>query len=187
MIAVGDIASVRHALYDAETLLEAFGKLIGGALYGRSIDAEPDVSLILPAVAGLIHVLHDLQGKGSSLLVGMGLSGHVLHALIESRISQGNGGIASVKEPVNGFALLKPCQGAVLPENGRRIGQRASQTVVAAHQCPVAKIQPLVKNLPESLHVSAGGQGHIHQINGHHSLVETAVEFIISIFILPGA
>ena len=117
----------------------------------------------------------------------MGLSGHVLHALIESRISQGNGGIASIKKPVNGFALLKPCQGAVLPENGRRIGQRASQTVVAAHQCPVAKIQPLVKNLPESLHVPAGGQGHIHQVNGHHALVETAVEFIISIFILPGA
>jgi len=187
MVAVGNIASVRHALDDAETLLEAFGKLISGALYGRTIDAESDVSLILPAVAGLIHVLHDLQGKGSGRLVGMGLSGHVLHALIEPRISQGNSGITAVKKPVNGFALLKPCQGAVLPENGRRVGQSASQTVVAAHQGPVAQIQPLVKYLPKGFHIPAGGQGHIHQVDGHHALVETAVEFIIPVLILPGA
>ena len=187
MVAVGDIASVRHALDDAKALLKAFGKLIGGALYGRTIDAESDVCLVLPAVAGLIHILHDLQGKRSGRLVCMGLSSHIPDTLIESCISQGNGGITAVKEPVNGLPLLKPCQGAVLPENRSRIRQGALQTVVAAHQGTVAQVQPLVKYLPEGIHIAPRGQGHVHQVNGHHALVETAVEFIIALLVLPGA
>ncbi len=114
-------------------------KLVGGALWGIRIDAEPNVSLILPAVAGLIHILHDLRGKGVVSGSVWDSPVAILHALIESRISKGNGGISAVQQTVNGFALLSLARGAVLPENGRRIGQRASQTVVAAHQCPIAR------------------------------------------------
>ena len=36
------------------------------------------------------------------------------------------------------------------------------QTVVATHQRAVAQLQPLIKNLPEPLQVTAGGKRHIH-------------------------
>ena len=63
MIAVGDIASVRHALYDAETLLEAFGKLIGGApvsythldVYKRQDSGRIQVAVTVYRVNGSLH------------------------------------------------------------------------------------------------------------------------------------
>ena len=39
MIAVGDVALVRDAFDDAEALLETLGKLVGGGLDGRTIQA----------------------------------------------------------------------------------------------------------------------------------------------------
>ena len=74
-----------------------------------------------------------------------------------------------------GSPLLQPGQSAVLPQDGGRVGQGALQPLVAAHQRPVAQLQPLVEHLPELLAVAAGGEGHVHQIDGHHALVEPAV------------
>ena len=39
----------------------------------------------------------------------------------------------------------------------------------------MAKLQSLVKDLPEFIHILAGGACHIHQIQGHNTLVETSV------------
>ena len=46
---------------------------------------------------------------------------------------------------------------------------------MAAHQSAVAELQTLIKDLPELLHVAAGGERHIRQVDRHHALVKAAV------------
>ncbi len=105
----------------------------------------------------------------------MGLAGHELHALIEACIAQGNGGVASVEQLVDGFPLLQPGQSAILPEDGGGVGQGALQPLVAAAQGLVTQLQPLLKDVPELVHAAPGGKGHIGQVDGDHALVKTAI------------
>ncbi len=65
MVAVGDIVLVRYALNDAETLLQAFGELVGCTFDGRTVNGERDIGFPFPFVAGIVHVLHDFQCEGS--------------------------------------------------------------------------------------------------------------------------
>ena len=46
---------------------------------------------------------------------------------------------------------------------------------MTALQRLMAQLQTLLKNLPELRHVSAGGQRHIHQVDGDDALIEAAV------------
>ena len=62
----------------------------------------------------------------------------------------------------------------------------ALQPLVAAAQRPVAQLQPLVEDLPELLHVAAGGQGHVRQVDGDHALIEPAVVLVLAGLIVPG-
>ena len=94
-------------------------------------------------------------------------------------------GITAVKQAVNGLAFFQPRQRAVLPEDRRRVGKGSFQTVVTAHEGAVAQIQTLVEDLPELLHIAAGRKGHIRQVDGHYALVETAVELVLAVLILP--
>ena len=149
VVAVGDIALVGDALDDAEPALEALGELVGGGLQRRAVQGEVDVALLLPLPAGVVHVLHHLQGEGGGGGVRVALAGHVLHALVEAGVAQGDGGVAVVEQLVDGLALLQPGAGAVLPQDGGHVGEGALQPVVAAHQGPVAQLQPLVEDLPE--------------------------------------
>ncbi|MNI48478.1 hypothetical protein D3C73_1030430 [compost metagenome] len=48
---------------------------------------------------------------------------------------------------------------------------------MSAHQCSIAQIQTFIKDAPKIFHISARGQGHIHQINGDYSLIESPVVF----------
>ena len=48
-----------------------------------------------------------------------------------------------------GLALVQTRQRAVLPQDGRGVGQRALEPLMTAPQCPVAQLQTLVKDLPE--------------------------------------
>ena len=50
----------------------------------------------------------------------------------------------------------------------------------------MAKFQTLVQNLPELVHISLCRACHIHQIDGYHALIETAVELMASILIPLG-
>ncbi len=43
---------------------------------------------LFPLGAGVVHVLHDGQGKGRCGGVGVALAGHVLDALVQARIAQ---------------------------------------------------------------------------------------------------
>ncbi len=47
----------------------------------------------------------------------------------------------------------------------------------------MAKLRPLLHELPEFLLVTFRAAGHIHEIDGHRSLIETAIVFMTSIWI----
>ena len=186
VVAVGDIALVGDALNHAEAALEALGKLVGGGFQRRAIEGEVDVALLLPLLAGVVHVLHDGKGKGRGLRVCVALASHVLDTLIKARIAQGDGGVAVVEQLVNGLALFEPGAGAVLPQNRGHIGEGPLEPLMAAQQRPVAKLQPLVKDAPELLHISPGGEGHIREVDGHHALIEAAVVLVLAGLIVAG-
>ena len=46
---------------------------------------------------------------------------------------------------------------------------------MAAHEGLVAELEPFVKNLPELIERAAGRERHIHEVDGHHALIEPAV------------
>ena len=116
----------------------------------------------------------------------MALAGHVLDALVKTRVAKGNGGIAVVEELVDRLALFEPCARAVLPEDGSRVGERALQAVVAAAQRAVAELKALFKNRPELFDVAAGGERHIGQVDGHNALIEAAVILVLAGNIVAG-
>ena len=186
VVGVGDIALVGDAGHHAESVLEALGKLVGGGLQRGAVEGEVDIVGLSPLIALVVHVLHHLQGEGLGLVIGVGLAGHVLDALVQASVAQGDGGVAAVEELVDGLALGKACQCAVLPQDGGSVGQGALQTLVAAHQGTVAQLQTLVEDLPELVHVTAGGQGHVHQIDGNDALVEAAVVLGLAVFVHIG-
>ena len=49
MVGVGDVALIGNAGDQAEPLLQALGKLVGGGFQGRAVEREVDVLLLLPA------------------------------------------------------------------------------------------------------------------------------------------
>ena len=106
MVAVGDVTLIRYARHDAKAFLQAFRKFICGALDRRSVDAEADVGLFFPFVTGIVHVLHHFKGERRRFRIGVGSAGHVFHALVKSRISEGDGGITAVEQAVNGLAFF---------------------------------------------------------------------------------
>ena len=116
----------------------------------------------------------------------MALAGHVLYALIQTRVAQRNGGVAAVEELVDALAFFEPSQSAVLPQDGGGVGGGALQTVVTAAQRAVAQLQPLVKDLPELVDVAAGGQSHVRQVDGDHALIEAAIVLVLAGLIVSG-
>ena len=177
VVAVGDIVLVGDAGDDAEPLLQAGGKLVGGGFQRGAVEGVVDVLGLLPRLAAVVHVLHHAQGKGLCLGVGVALAGHILDALIQAGVAQADGGVAAEQQLVDLLALLEAGQGAVLPQDGGGVAEGAQQPLVAALQGPVAQIEPLVEDLPELLKVAARAQGHVHQVDGDDALVEPAVVF----------
>ena len=183
VVGVGDIVAVGDAGDDAEPLLQALGKLVGSGLQRGAVQAEIDVALGLPLGAGVVHVLHDFQRKGLGGRVGVAAAGHILAALVQAGVAQADGGVAAVQQLVDGLALFQAGQRAVLPQDGRGVGQGALQAVVAAHQRLVAQRQPLVKDLPELVKVAVGAERHVHQVDGDDALIEAAVIFRLAVVI----
>ena len=106
MVAIGDIALVSDALNDAEALLQALGKLIGGGFQGRAVEGIVDIFGGLPLQAFFVHLFHNGQSERSGGGVCVALAGHVLHAFIQTCVAQGDSGVAAVKELVDDLALL---------------------------------------------------------------------------------
>ena len=175
MVAVGDIVLVGNAGHDAKPLLQALGELVGGGFQRGAIEGVVHVLGLLPLVALVVHVLHHAEGEGLCAGVGVALAGHILHALIQAGVTEADGGVAAEEQLVDLLALLEAGQCAVLPQDGCGIAGSAQQPLVPCLQCAVAQGQTLVENLPELLLILARGQGHVHQVDGNHTLVEPAV------------
>ena len=183
MVGVGDIVAVGHARDDAEALLQALGELVGRGFQRRAVEAEVDVGFRFPLGAGVVHVLHDLQRERLSGRVGVALAGHILAAFVQARVAQADGGVTAVQQLIDRLAFLQAGQRAVLPQDGRGVGQGALEAVVAAHERGMAQVEPLVKNLPEAVKIAAGGQRHIDQVDGDDALVEAAVVFRFAVIV----
>ena len=117
MVAVGDIVLVRYALNDAETLLQAFGELVGCTFDGRTVNGERDIGFPFPFVAGIVHVLHDFQCEGGRFRIGVGFPGHVFDTFVQTCIAKGNRGVAAVEQLVDRFAFFETGKSTVLPED----------------------------------------------------------------------
>ena len=175
VVGVRDVAMVGDALDHPEALLQALGELVRGGLERRAVERVVDVLGGLPLGALVVHVLHDGEREGLGLLVGVALAGHVLHALVEARVAQRDGGVAAIEELVDLLALVETGQRAILPEDGCGVGEGAAEAVVTAAQGAVAELEALVEDLPELVHVAIGGEGNVRQVDGHDALVEAAV------------
>ena len=46
---------------------------------------------------------------------------------------------------------------------------------MSAHQCTVAKLQTLVHDLPELVHISLRRTSHVNKVDGYNTLIETSV------------
>ena len=175
VVGVRDVVLVRDALDEAEALLQALGKFIRRGLQRCSVEREVDVGRFLPALARIVHVLHNFKRKRRSRRVGVRFSRHVLDALVKARVAERDRRIAAVEELVDRLALFEPRERAILPEDRRGVRERALETVVAAHEGLVAELEPFVENLPELIKRAAGRERHVHKVDGHHALIEPAV------------
>lgn len=131
-----------------------------------------DVLCIFPLCALIVHPLHDCERERFGIGVGMGFSGHELAALVQTGISEADGGIPTEEQFVDFLAFFKTGQCAILPEDGCGVGEGSEKTLVTKLECPVAKFQPLVKNLPEFVLVSPTGERHIYEVDGDNTLVD---------------
>ena len=180
VVAVGDIVAVGHALDDAETLLQALRELVGRALERRAVDAVVDVLRRLPLEAVGIELLHDLQTESLALVLGELLADQRIDAFPQSRVAERDGGIAVEQQLVDGFALFQTRERAVLPQNRRRVGQRALESFVTRLQGSVTKLHALVEDLPEFVHVAVGAQSDVDKVDGDDALIEASVILMLA-------
>ena len=167
VVAVGDITVVGDAGDDAETTLQVLCELVGRRLHRGAVEGERDVFLLTPLSTLVVHVLHYRQGKSLAAFFGVGMTGHVLHALIEACISERNRRVAVIEQLVDGLTGLQTRKSAELPQDRGNIAERALKTVVAAHECTVAQVQSFIEDFPEIIHVLLRGERDVDQIDGH--------------------
>ena len=181
MVAVGDIIFVCNTLDDAETLLQALGKLVGRGFHGSAVNGVADALRGTPLGALVIETLHDLEAELPSLVGSVGLAGHAHAHLIETRVTQADGAVVVKEQAVDLLAFFQAGDSAVLPEDGRDIGDSSQQSLMAAAQGAVAELQAVFKDLPELVHISVRGAGDIDEIDGDDALIETSVVLVLSV------
>lgn len=176
MIAVRDIALVRHAGDNAETLLQALGEFIRRGFERRAVQRVVDILCVAPRHAGVVESLHDFKPQLLALFLGKLLADELVHALPQSGIAERNGGISAVQQLVYLLALFESCERAVLPQYGRGVGQRAFQTLVTRLERAVAQLETVVEYLPEFVEIASARRAcDVDEVYGHDALVEPAV------------
>ena len=123
VIAVCDIVVVCDIRNNAESLLQALGELICSRLQRSAVQRVVDVFCFFPFCALIIHILHDRQRERFCFRIGVTLSGHILHTLIQAGVTQADGGIAAEQQLVDLFTLLQAGQCAVLPQDTLALNQ----------------------------------------------------------------
>ena len=71
--------------------------------------------------------------------------------------------------------------------NRRYVRRDAFEEVDAQEQGLLAKFQAFVEDLEEFFFVAIGEDANLRQVEGDDAHVETAVEFIVALFIFPGS
>ena len=186
VIAVGDIALVRHALDDAEALLQALRKLIGRALERRAVQRIVDDLGGLPLRGILVELLHNFEAKLLALRLGELLADEAVDALPQTGVAERQRRIAAVQELIDGLALLEASKRAVLPQDRRGIRHGAGQALVAALQRAVAQLHTLIEDLPKLIHIALRAQTDVHKVDGDNALVEASVVFRLAFLINIG-
>ena len=186
VVRVGDVVLVGDTVDLAEALLQALGKLVGGGLQRSAVDGVVDVLFGFPLGTGVVQSLHDLEAELFTGFGGVGLTLHVVDALCQTGIAEGDGGVTAVEEFVDGLAGFQTGDGAILPEDGSDVGRRAEQTLVADAQSSVAEVEALFHELPELLFILAGRAGDVDEVQGDNALVETAIVLMDAFFEVLG-
>ena len=181
MVAVGDVVFIRDTFDEAEALLEAFGEFVGGGLHRGAVDGVGDVFLRSPFAAFVIQLLHDGHGEFPSLFRGVRDTEHADAHFIEAGIAEGNGAVVIEEELVDGLAFLEARECAVLPKDRCDVRDGAKEPFVAAAESAVAKLEAVFQDLPEAVHVAAGGAGDVDEIDGDDTLIEAAVVLVLMI------
>ena len=93
VVGVGVVALIGYILDGAEASLVHASEAIAEALGGGAIKAEAQTSFSLPFFAGTAQTIHHAQSKFFALGGGVADALHELGYLVETNITQGNGGI----------------------------------------------------------------------------------------------
>ena len=97
VVGIGDVIAILAVQFDedivAESLLEALRELVRGRFHRRAVQAVIDVFLGFPFAALVVHLLHYLQSELLAFRIRVRLARHVLDALVQAAVSEGQGGI----------------------------------------------------------------------------------------------
>ena len=181
VVAVRDVVLICDAFDEAEAFLEAFGEFVGGRFHRGAVDGVGNVFLGSPFAAGVIQLLHDGHGEFPSLFRGVGDTEHADAHFIQAGIAEGNGAVVIEEELIDRLALLQTGECAVLPEDRCDVRDGAEEPLVAAAKCAMAELEAVFQDLPEAVHVAAGGAGDVDEIDGDDALIEAAVVLVLAI------
>ena len=126
VIAVRNVVAIRYTLYDTETLLQTFGKLVGGAFQRSTVQGVVDIFSCFPFGRVLVELLHNLQAQLLAFRLCELLAVQAVYALPEACVAQRQGGVTAVEIFINGLAFFQTEQRAVLPQNRSRVGNGAA-------------------------------------------------------------
>ena len=185
VVGISDVVFVGDVRDDPEAPLQALGKLVGAALHGCAVKAEADVGHPSPGQALVVQELHHLNGEVMSLGISVTDALHPVHTLAQPGIAQADGAVVIVQQPVDLLTLGKTADRSMLPQDRRDIGGCPQECLVPDHEGFETQLAPLVEQMPELRLIATRAAGHVHQVDGHGTLIEAAVVFVLAI--LPHA
>lgn len=172
VVAVGVVAFVGHIRDISKPLPVNAGEPVAQGLGRCAVKGEPDISLLLPVIAGLAEPLHDAHSELRSDGVGVADALHDLGGLIQADVAQGDGRVAAIQQGLNGCALGQTGDSAILPVDGTAVRSYLLQRFMPTHQSIKAQLQALFQDGPELVLITVGQKSNLGQVEGHNTLVD---------------
>ena len=113
-------------------------------------------------------------------------SAHKLGDLVQTNVTERNGGITAVEQMLDALTLAESCKSAVLPVNRADVACDLLECFVTAHKSLKAKLESLVKELPELLLVAPCDNTDLRKIDRNDTLIEASLELVAAVLVLPG-
>ena len=114
------------------------------------------------------------------------LSRHQHRGLIETDVAERDGGVTPLEVVVDPLVRPQPGDRAVLPVDRRDVAGDVLQQLVAEEERPLAEFEPLLEDSEVALLVPAGEDPDLGKVQADHAHIESAVEDILPLLILPG-